>query len=118
MQPRFKLKSTTFASSGVIHKDALTVNGRTLGDNVKDAKCWNPEVITSIDKPFKPHGGIAVLRGNLAPRGAVIKPSAASPHLMRHKGMEPVHTQLGRAECEIIHAFDMLCRACCGFQLD
>jgi dihydroxy-acid dehydratase len=69
-----------------IHKDALTVNGQTLWDNVKDAVNYNEAVITPLAKPFKAHGGIAVLRGNLAPRGAVLKPSAATPKLMRHKG--------------------------------
>jgi L-arabonate dehydrase len=69
-----------------IHKKALTVNGETLWNNVKDAVNYNPAVITPLTKPFKPHGGIAVLRGNLAPKGAVIKPSAATPKLMRHKG--------------------------------
>ena len=69
-----------------IHKDALTANGKSIWDNCKDAENWNAEVITPFAKPFKPQGGIAVLRGNLAPGGAVIKPSAASPHLMKHRG--------------------------------
>ncbi len=69
-----------------IHRDALTVNGRTLWDNVKDAVNYNEAVITPLAKPFKTQGGIAVLRGNLAPGGAVLKPSAATPKLMRHKG--------------------------------
>jgi dihydroxy-acid dehydratase len=69
-----------------VHKKALTVNGRTLWDNVKDAVNYNEAVITPLDKPFKPQGGIAVLRGNLAPGGAVLKPSAATPKLMKHKG--------------------------------
>ncbi|WP_369939639.1 IlvD/Edd family dehydratase [Xanthomonas medicagonis] len=69
-----------------LHLDALTVNGRTLGENVADAPCWNREVIHALDTPFREHAGIAVLRGNLSPDGAVIKPSAASPHLLRHRG--------------------------------
>src|SRR6478736_5415643 len=69
-----------------LHKKALTANGRTLWDNVKDAVNYNPAVITPLAKPFKPQGGIAVLRGNLAPGGAVLKPSAASPKLLKHKG--------------------------------
>ncbi len=69
-----------------LHKKALTVNGRTLWDNAKDAVNYNEAVITPIKKPFKPHGGIAVLRGNLAPKGAVIKPSAATPKLLKHRG--------------------------------
>ena len=48
----------------LIHKDVLTANGRTLWENVKDAPCWNQEVITSFEEPFKPHSGMAILRGN------------------------------------------------------
>ena len=70
----------------LLHKDALTVNGRTMWDNVRDAANYNEKVITRLARPFKPQGGIAVLRGNLAPSGAVLKPSAATPRLMRHKG--------------------------------
>jgi len=69
-----------------LHKDAGTVNGRTLWDNVKDAVNYNEKVITPIRRPFKPQGGIAVLKGNLAPDGAVLKPSAATPKLLKHKG--------------------------------
>ena len=69
-----------------LHKDALTVNGQTLWENVKDAECYDRNVIFPFSDPFKPIGGIAVLRGNLAPGGAVIKPSAASPALMKHRG--------------------------------
>ena len=72
--------------AGLLHKDALTVNGKSIWENVKDAECWNREVITSIEEPFKADAGIAILRGNLAPNGAVIKPSAASPHLLNHTG--------------------------------
>ena len=70
----------------LLHKDALTVNGRSIWDNNQDAPCWNREVIHRFDTPFKPTGGIAVLKGNLAPDGAVLKPSAASPALMKHTG--------------------------------
>jgi len=69
-----------------IHKDALTVNGRTIWENVKDAVNYNASVITPKSAPFKHQGGIAVLRGNLAPNGAVLKPSAATPALMKHRG--------------------------------
>jgi L-arabonate dehydrase len=69
-----------------IHYDALTVNGKTMGENTADAPCYNREVITSIANPFKPAAGIAVLRGNLSPDGAVIKPSAATPALLKHRG--------------------------------
>ena len=70
----------------LIHKDAITANGKTMGENTAEANCWNRDVIFPIDEPFKPKAGIAVLKGNLAPDGAVIKPSAASPHLMKHRG--------------------------------
>lgn len=71
---------------GLLHKDARTINGNTLWDNVAAAPNWNAEVITPFETPFKPEGGIAILSGNLAPNGAVIKPSAASPELMNHTG--------------------------------
>lgn len=72
--------------SHLLKLDAPTVNGKTLGDNIANAPCWNREVIRPLDAPFKPAAGIAVLRGNLAPDGAVIKPSAASDHLLKHRG--------------------------------
>ena len=71
---------------GCLHKDALTVNGETIWNNVHDAECYDRKVIFPFKDPFKPIGGIAVLRGNLAPGGSVIKPSAASPELMQHRG--------------------------------
>ncbi len=70
----------------VIDKTALTVNAETLWNNCKDAPNWNSEVIYAFDKPFKEAAGIAILKGNLAPDGAVIKPSAATPALLKHKG--------------------------------
>jgi dihydroxy-acid dehydratase len=72
--------------NNLLHKNALTVNGQTMWENVKDAPCWNREVVFPFKKPFKKNTGIAVLRGNLCPDGAIIKPSAASPKLMRHRG--------------------------------
>jgi len=72
--------------AGLLHKEALTVNGNTLWDNVKDAENFNVKVITPQATPFKPSAGIAVLRGNLAPNGAVIKPSAATAALLKHRG--------------------------------
>jgi dihydroxy-acid dehydratase len=70
----------------LLHKDALTVNGKTMWENVKDAPCWNRDVIFEMRKPFKRNTGLKVLRGNLAPQGAIIKPSAATPKLLKHKG--------------------------------
>ncbi len=71
---------------GLLHRDALTVNGKTMWENVKEAPNWNAEVIRSFDNPIVREGGIAVVRGNLAPDGAVLKPSAASEHLLVHRG--------------------------------
>src|SRR5450756_535065 len=71
---------------GLLNKKALTVNGNTIWENNKKAKCYQRDVITRFDKPFKKNTGIAVLRGNLCPDGAIIKPSAATPKLMKHKG--------------------------------
>ena len=70
----------------VLHLDAPTVNGKTIGENIAAAPCWNREVIRPLAEPFMADAGIAVVRGNLAPDGAVIKPSAASAHLLKHRG--------------------------------
>jgi dihydroxy-acid dehydratase len=72
--------------AGKLHKDALTVSGGPIWDEVREVRNWNEEVIRPLDKALTASGGIAVLRGNLAPDGAVLKPSAASPHLLRHRG--------------------------------
>jgi len=69
-----------------LHKDAITVNGKTLGENVNSAKRLSGDVIASLDEPFKKNSGIVVLKGNLCANGAVVKPSAASPELMTHTG--------------------------------
>ncbi|MCP3715699.1 IlvD/Edd family dehydratase [Paraburkholderia sp. CNPSo 3281] len=93
---------------GLLHRDALTVNGKTLWENVADAPNYNAEVITSCAQPFKPKAGIAVLKGNLAPDGAVIKPSAATPALLRHRGravvfenVEELHAKVDDASLDI-----------------
>lgn len=72
--------------AGMLHRDALTVSGGGIWDEVKDAQNWNEDVILPVDKALAASGGIAVLRGNLAPNGAVLKPSAATPALMQHRG--------------------------------
>jgi dihydroxy-acid dehydratase len=69
-----------------LHLDCITVNGKTIGDNIAKAECFNREVISCPDKPFNETSGIVVLKGNLAEAGAVIKPSAASKHLLSHEG--------------------------------
>ena len=71
---------------GLLNKDAMTINGKTAWDNVKDAQNHDQEVIRPWNNPLTSHGGIAVLRGNLAPNGAILKPSAATPALMQHRG--------------------------------
>ena len=69
-----------------LHLDAMTANGFTVGENIADAVNYNTDVIMPLDKPFKDKAGIVILRGNLCPRGAVIKPSAATPALLQHTG--------------------------------
>ena len=69
-----------------LHKDAITVSGKPLKENYRNSECFNREIIASIDSPFNPVSGIAILKGNLCKDGAVLKPSAASPALMKHTG--------------------------------
>ncbi|WP_206484443.1 IlvD/Edd family dehydratase [Thalassotalea sp. G2M2-11] len=84
----------TLGEQEVLIKDTLTVNGKTLWQNVKNAALYNDDVIFPFDKPLIHSGGIRILKGNLAPRGAVIKPSAASKHLMKHRGKAVVFQNL------------------------
>jgi dihydroxy-acid dehydratase len=91
-----------------LHQDAITVNGKTLRENNDKAECYNREVIASIDKPLQPEAGIAVLKGNLCENGAVIKPSAATPALMKHRGravvfesMEDYHARIDDPDLDI-----------------
>lgn len=72
--------------AGLLHKGALTVSGQAIWDEVRDVVNHNPDVILPTDKALTQSGGVVVLRGNLAPDGAVLKPSAASAHLMKHQG--------------------------------
>jgi len=76
----------TLGENGLLHKNVLTVNGKTIWENCKDAPNWNADVIRPVDRPLVKSGGVAVLRGNLAPGGAVLKPSAASARLLKHRG--------------------------------
>jgi len=69
-----------------LNAECITVNGRNIGQNLERAQTLNPEVISSVESPFKLDSGVAVLRGNLCPQGAIIKPSAANPRLMQHRG--------------------------------
>jgi dihydroxy-acid dehydratase/L-arabonate dehydrase len=68
------------------YPDALTANGRSLWDNTKDAPIHDAEVIRPLDRPLVKDGALCILRGNLAPNGAVLKPSAATPALLKHRG--------------------------------
>lgn len=70
----------------LLHRDALTVNGKTIGENIANASCGNRDVIRAANEPLFAEGGIAILGGNLAPSGAVIKQSAATPALLQHRG--------------------------------
>ncbi len=70
----------------LLHRDALTATGKTVEQNCEEAHCYNPDVIRPLDRPVRPEASLAVLYGNLAPNGAVIKASAASPGLLQHKG--------------------------------
>ena len=71
---------------GRLHRDCITVNGKTMHENYRDAESYNPDVIGSVVQPFNASTGLAILKGNLCENGAVIKPSAASAHLMQHTG--------------------------------
>ena len=71
---------------GLLHKEALTVSGETMWDQVREVRNWNEDVILPREKALTQSGGVAVLKGNLAPKGAVLKPSAATPSLMVHRG--------------------------------
>ena len=89
------------AEAGQLDQDALTVNGRTMGENVKGAPVWGTEVIRAYDNPLVESGGIAVLKGNLCPDGAVLKPSAASPELMKHRGRAVVFESIEEYKARI-----------------
>jgi dihydroxy-acid dehydratase len=102
-----------------INKNAMTANGNTIWENCKDAECYNRDVIFSSTNPFKPNGGIAVLKGNLAPDGAIIKPSAASPDLMVHRGravvfesIEEYHNGIDDPELDIDETCIMVLKYC------
>jgi dihydroxy-acid dehydratase len=83
---RALMAQLTGPSKSLLDPTCLTVNGRTLGENLAGARIFNPEVIRTIDNPVASQGGTAILFGNLAPAGAVIKPTAATPALLNHRG--------------------------------
>ena len=105
--------------ANLLHKNAITANGKAIWDNVKDAVNYDHKVIFDMGKPFKPLGGIAVLSGNLAPTGAVIKPSAATPALMKHRGravvfenIEDYHARIDDPKLEIDETCVMVLKNC------
>lgn len=98
---------------------ALTVTGHSLVDYLDEAQIWDEEVIHRRSDPLQPEAGIAILRGNLAPGGAVIKPSAASPHLMRHRGpavvfdsIEDLHARIDDPGLEVDENSVLVLRGC------
>ena len=105
--------------AGVLNREAVTVNGQPMWNNVAAAPCWNRDVIRRFTEPFKAGAGIAVLRGNLAPDGAVIKPSAASPHLLQHTGravvfetIEEFHARIDDETLDIDETCVMVLKNC------
>ncbi len=105
--------------AGLLNKDCLTVNGSTLWENNKNAECWNRDVIHTFKSPFKKNTGIAVLRGNLCPDGAIIKPSAATPKLMKHRGravvfenIEDFHRRIDDPKLDIDESCVMVLKNC------
>jgi L-arabonate dehydrase len=107
------------AEQGLLHREAMTANGRTLWENNASAQCWKRDVIHAYDSPFKEDAGIAVLRGNLAPDGAIIKPSAASPHLLTHTGravvfesIEDLHARINDDALDIDENSVMVLKYC------
>jgi dihydroxy-acid dehydratase len=98
---------------------ALTVTGKPLVEHLGDAQIWDREVIRPRSDPLQPHAGIAVLYGNLAPDGAVIKPSAASPHLMKHRGkavvfdsVEDMHARIDDPDLDVDADSVLILRGC------
>ncbi|MEO8245321.1 MAG: dihydroxy-acid dehydratase, partial [bacterium] len=87
--------------AGLLHKDALTVSGQTAWEQVKDVVNHNEEVILPAEKALTQSGGIVVLKGNLAPKGAVLKPSAATPALMTHRGRAVVFEDIDDYKAKI-----------------
>ncbi|MBL0934654.1 MAG: dihydroxy-acid dehydratase [Rhizobiaceae bacterium] len=87
--------------AGLLNRDAITVSGETIWSEVADARNWNEDVILPVEKALTSQGGIAVLKGNLAPKGAVLKPSAASPHLLTHRGRAVVFEDIDDYKAKI-----------------
>jgi dihydroxy-acid dehydratase len=106
-------------AKGRLHGDAITVNGKTIGENCEQAPCWRPEVIHPAESPFKADAGLKVLRGNLAPDGAIIKPSAATAELLHHTGravvfdtIEDLHRRIDDPELDVDEDSVLVLRNC------
>lgn len=89
------------AEHGFLHKEALTVSGKSIYENVKDAECYNRDVIHACDQPVKDNAPMAVLKGNLTPNGALIKLAAATPELLQHTGPAYVFDSIEQMRKEI-----------------
>ncbi|MCW4628898.1 L-arabinonate dehydratase [Marinomonas rhodophyticola] len=89
------------AEAGKLHKNAITVSGESIWEEVKEVRNWNPDVILPVEKALTQKGGIVVLKGNLAPQGAVLKPSAASAHLLQHRGRAVVFEDIDDYKAKI-----------------
>ncbi|HTV03352.1 MAG TPA: IlvD/Edd family dehydratase [Luteitalea sp.] len=107
------------ALGDVIHRDVLTVSGRTMGEQIADAECYNADVIRSVDSPVVPDSGIAVLRGNLCPDGAIVKPAAASPRLLQHTGravvfkdIDDFHARIDDESLDVDHTCVLVLKHC------
>ncbi len=105
--------------AGRLRTGAVTVNGRTIYENSRDAPCWRRDIIHSADAPFKAGTGLVVLKGNLAPNGAIIKPSAASPELLQHTGraivfdtIEEFQSRIDDPDLDIDESCVMVLRNC------
>ena len=105
--------------SHLLHQDIITVSGQTVAQNIASAENYNTDVITPLAKPFKVKAGIAILKGNLSPRGAVIKPSAATPSLLVHTGravvfedIEDFHKRIDDEDLDIDETCVMVLKNC------
>ncbi|MDQ0935441.1 IlvD/Edd family dehydratase [Streptomyces turgidiscabies] len=103
----------------LLDPDALTVTGQPLVNHLDDAPIWDAEVIRTRAKPLVAEGGIAVLRGNIAPDGALVKPAAASPHLLRHRGravvfdsIEDFHARIDDPDLDVDADSVLVLRGC------
>jgi L-arabonate dehydrase len=103
----------------LLHSGAMGVNGKSVRDNVAGAECWNRAVIRKASEPLSPEGGTAVLRGNLAPRGAVIKQTAASQHLLQHRGTayvfedyQQMHEQIDSPDLPVTRDTVLVMKSC------